>query len=142
MVNRRVTEFDLLEVFTTEMEREGVNHKSVRLDIDAALAEQMTKARSTSVAVEDLQRLADKCLANAWLEHAVIGAGKYGHLVLTSTGVGVIRSRQRKKEALNARTNLKKISDYIEDHKGLFVALGALIALAGLLTKLFVGGSE
>ena len=141
MSKRRVTEFDLLELFTAEMEREGVNHKLVRLDIDSAVAEQMTKALYTPVTLEDLQRLADKCLANEWLEHAAMGAGKYGYLVLTSTGVGVIRSRQRKKEVLDARTTLKKISDYIEDHKGLFVALGALIALAGLLAKLFVGGS-
>ena len=66
-------------------------------------------------------------------------AGKYGQLGLTTTGLGVVRSRQRKAEALANRISLKKVSDYIEDHKGLFVALGAAIAVAGLLLKLFMG---
>ncbi len=45
MNKRRVNEFDLLELFTAEMEREGINHKLVRLDVDSAVAERRRQSK-------------------------------------------------------------------------------------------------
>ncbi len=137
---REVTEFDILDLYVSEMESQGANRNLVRLSVDDSMVTALREKIGGEVTLEKLQRLADKCLANEWLEHRVM-AGKYGHgqLGLTTTGLGVVRSRQRKEEALANRTLLKKASDYIEDHKGLFVALGAAVAVAGLLIKLFMG---
>src|SRR4051812_49242553 len=93
-----VTEFDLLNMYVLEMERQGVNRGLVRLDIDTTLAANMAKELGVTVSLERLQRLADKCLANEWLEHKVL-AGQYGQLSLTTSGQGVVRSRQLKAEA-------------------------------------------
>lgn len=133
-----ITEFDILELYVDEMESEGANRNLIRISVDEYMASALRDKFGVEVTLENLQRLADICLANEWLEHRVM-AGKYGQLGLTTTGLGVVRSRQRKKEALANRTSLKKASDYIEDHKGLFVALGAAVAVAGLLLKLFIG---
>ena len=133
-----ITEFDILELYADEMESEGANRNLIRISVDEYMASALSDKFGVEVTLENLQRLADMCLANEWLEHRVM-AGKYGQLGLTTTGLGVVRSRQRKKEALANRTSLKKASDYIEDHKGLFVALGAAVAVAGLLLKLFMG---
>lgn len=135
---REATEFDILELYVSEMESQGANRNLVRISVDDAMVSALRDKFGLEVTLEKLQRLADKCLANEWLEHRVM-AGKYGQLGLTTTGLGVVRSRQRKEEASANRTSLRKASDYIEDHKGLFVALAAAVAVAGLLLKLFMG---
>lgn len=136
--SQHVTEFDLLECFVEEMERRGENKNLIRLDVDAQLAMSLSEKLGCNITEERLQGFADRCLANEWLEHRVMG-GKYLQLGLTTAGLGVVRSRQRKQQLLAQRSKLKRLSDYIEDHKGLFVALGASIALVSLLVKLFLG---
>jgi hypothetical protein len=136
---QNIYECDILRVFADEMDENGVNRKLVRLDIDESMVSKIAIKSNSVISFEDLKKLADKCIANEWLEPTVMGAGKYGQLMLTATGLGVIRSRQRKDEMMKKRSLLKKTSDYIEDHKGLFVALGVAVALAGLLVRLFGG---
>ena len=135
-MNKQISEEDILRVFVEEMEMRGQSRKLVRLDIDESMVKNINKAKGTNIGLDQLYKFGDKCLANEWLEHTVMGAGKYGHLSLTTTGLGIVRSRQRKEKVLATRTWWKKASDYIEDHKGLFLALGAAIAIAGLLLNL------
>lgn len=137
-MNRNTSEEDILAIFVEEMESRGESRKLVRLDIDESMAERVNARKGSKIDIEQLHKYADICLANEWLEHTVMG-GKYGSLSITTTGLGVVRSRQRKAEVLAKRSLLKKFSDYIEDHKGLFILLGAAIAIAGLLIKLFTG---
>lgn len=136
MAKKQFSEIDLLELYVDEMEREGVAKNLVMISIDEALVGVFRAKHGTDTTLDQLQKMADKCLANEWLERRAI-AGQYGMLGLTTAGFGVVRSRQRKQEMLEKRTPLKKISDYIEDHKGLFVAIGIAIALAGVLVRLF-----
>lgn len=134
---KKIAEFDLLEAFVDEMERRGSNRNVVRLDVDESMAVILRRKTGAQITVDEVQKLADKCLANEWLEYRVL-AGKYGQLGLTSSGLGTVRTHQHEQERLKNRSWLKKTSDYIEDHKGLFVALGAAIALAGLLLRLLM----
>ncbi|WP_152427792.1 hypothetical protein [Desulfotignum phosphitoxidans] len=132
-------EYDILNIFLEKMDEKGESRKMVSLSIDDTMLELMNTKYNKQLSLDELKKLADRCFANEWLEHFVLGAGKYGELILTTTGFGVARSLQKKKEALKNRTLLKKTSDYIEDHKGLFVFLGSIIALVGLLIKIFSG---
>lgn len=138
-MNRNTSEEDILSVFVEEMERRGENRKLVRLDIDKSMLERINHNKGSNIDLEQLQKYADRCLANEWIEHTALGGGKYGHLSITTTGLGVVRSRQRKAEVLSNRTLFKKFSDYIEDHKGFFILIGSAVAIAGLLIKLFAG---
>ncbi|HCC55321.1 MAG TPA: hypothetical protein DEQ20_10445 [Desulfobulbaceae bacterium] len=133
------TEFDVLAIFVDEMELQGVSRKLIRLSIDEAFVGRLNAKLGVSTSIEPLQKLTDRCLANEWLEHTILGAGKYGVLSITATGLGVVRSKQKSEEVKRSRSNLKKVSDAIEDHKGLFIATGALLALAGVSLKLFLG---
>ncbi|MBV5326988.1 MAG: hypothetical protein JZU65_05025 [Chlorobium sp.] len=133
------TEFDFLAIFVDEMESEGLGRKLIRLSVDDAFAGPLSAKLGLSTSLEPLQKLADRCLANEWLEHTVLGCGQYGFLAITATGLGVVRSRQKSEEVKRSRSNLKKVSDAIEDHKGLFIALGALLALVTVALKLFLG---
>lgn len=139
-MSKSIKEVDLLELYVDEMERRGANKDLVHLSVDETLIDTLKNKANVQIDLEILRRLADKCLANQWLEHRVMG-GKYHHLGITSAGFGVVRSHQRKQEMLANRTKLKRISDFIEEHKGLFVLLGSAIALAGVLVRLFYGGA-
>lgn len=124
--------------FVEEMESRGESRKLIRLDIDESMVERINARKGSKINLDQLHKYADICLANEWLEHTVMGE-KYRSLSITTKGLGVVRSRQRKAELLKNRSLLKKFSDYIEDHKGLFILLGAAIAITGLLIKLFAG---
>jgi hypothetical protein len=132
------TEFDLLEIYVDEMERCGQSRNLISLSVDDDMALKIRSKLGVEIALEQLQGLADKCLAHEWLEHTVHG-GKYSALALTTTGLGVVHSRQRKKAALANSSFLKRGADYVENHKGLFAGLTAAIALVTLLIKLLAG---
>ena len=100
---------------------------------------EINNVNKTNYTLEALQKAADKCFAHEWLEHAELGCGKYGGLRITPKGVGAARSKRKSEELKASRGRLKKVSDYIEDHKGLFVVLGFLLALATFALKLLGG---
>jgi hypothetical protein len=133
------TELDVLAIFVDEMELKGVSRKLIRLSIDQTFVERLNDKQGVSTSLGQIQKLTDRCLANEWLEHTSLGGGKYGLLAITATGLGVVRSKQKSEEAKRSRSSLKKMSDTIEDHKGLFIALGALVAIATIALKLFWG---
>ncbi|ADJ29243.1 hypothetical protein [Nitrosococcus watsonii] len=134
--SQKLTEFHVLEVFVDEMEAQGRSKNLVRLNLDETFAKRVSERLGDSISLDTIHELADRCLANEWLEPKVMGGGNYGGLELTTTGFGVVRSRQRKEQQLAERSLLKRASDYIEDHKGLFVAFAAAIGLIGILIRL------
>lgn len=127
-------EYALLNNVVDYMEANGYTYKTVTLDIDDKLVQEINEARKEKFTLTQLEKAADKCLAHEWLNHAFIGS-KYKGLQITPKGIGVARSKKRADELKANRSHLKKASDYIEDHKGLFVVLGFLLALATLALK-------
>ena len=118
------------------MEKEGANRKVVTFGIDEKLVNEIYEATGSQYSLSELEEATDKCFAHEWIEHASL-SGKYLSLRITEKGVGIVRSRRRQEADKNNRPFLKKTSDYIEDHKGLFVFLGFTIALASLFIRLY-----
>jgi len=131
-----VPEFKMLANIIGFMEANGVTAKVVTFEVDQKLADEINSAHGTDYSVSDLERAVDKCVANEWIAHRSLGE-KYKYLGITPKGVGAARSKARSEEIKASRTRLKKVSDYIEDHKGLFVVLGFLVALATFASKFF-----
>jgi hypothetical protein len=131
-----VPEFKILANIIDFMEVNGVTAKVVTFAVDQSFTDEINLKHGTRYSVSDLEKAVDKCIANELVVHRSIGE-KYKHLGITAKGVGAVRSRLRAQEIKASRTCLKKASDYIEDHKGLFVALGILIALATFASKFF-----
>lgn len=129
-------EFKILANIIGFMESNGVTAKVVTFEVDQKLADEINSAHGTDYFVSDLERAVDKCVANEWIAHRSLGE-KYKYLGITPKGVGVARSKARSEEIKASRTPLKKVSDYIEEHKGLFVVLGFLVALATFASKFF-----
>lgn len=136
---KKFDEYDFLDLFYQEMLTTGQSSNLVRFTVNARMVETVYDNSKKLVTENELKKFADVCLANDWLKHTTMGVGKYGNLQLTTVGLGVVKSKQKQKELSNNKSTLKKVSDYIEDHKGLFVFLGFVIALVGLLIKLYGG---
>lgn len=134
-----VPEFKILIHVIDYMESTGSTYKLVTLSVDQELVDQINEQNKTSYTLTELERATDKCLAHEWLEYATKGGGKYGSLRITPKGVGAARSKIKYEEQKASRGPLKKASDYVEDHKGLFVILGFLLALVTLSLKIFDG---
>lgn len=140
--SKKFDEYDFLDLFYQEMLEVGQARNLVRLSVNARMVEDIYDKSAISVTEGELQRAADICLANSWVKHTTMGVGQYGNLQLTTTGFGVAKSKQKQAELLNNRSIMKKASDYIEEHKGLFILLSFVIAIAGLLIKYYGGNGN
>ena len=118
------------------MESTGSTYKLVSLAINEELVGEINNDCNTNYSLGELEKAADKCLAHEWLTHATMGRGKYGSLRITPKGVGAARSKRKSDELKTSRSWLKKLSDIIEDHKGLLIFLAAILALATFILKL------
>ncbi|MGP1721130.1 hypothetical protein [Shewanella frigidimarina] len=129
-------EFKILSNILDYMESNGTTYKLVDVSISEELVKEINDANKTSFTLADLHKAADKCLAHEWLKHNYLGENKYSNLSITPKGVGAARSKQKSDELKSSRSFLKKTSDYIEDHKGLFIALASLSGLVTLAIKI------
>ncbi|MGF1845320.1 hypothetical protein L4C39_19435 [Vibrio clamense] len=133
-----MAEYALLNDVIDCMEKNGCTYKTVQLNIDEDLVNEINENNKKCFTLEQLQKGADKCLAHEWLKRTHLGGNHYFNLQITPKGVGAIRSKNRAEELKANRSMMKKISDYIEDHKGLFLMFGFLIAASTLALK-FIG---
>jgi hypothetical protein len=131
-----VPEFKLLNNIIDYMESTGSTYKLVSLAINEELVGEINNGNDTKYSLSELEKAADKCLAHEWLTHVNIGSGKYDSLQITPKGVGAARSKRKSDELKASRSWLKKLSDIIEDHKGLLIFLAAALALATFVLKL------
>jgi len=130
-------EFKILNNILDYMESHGTTYKLIEISINEELVEDINAENKSSYTLEELQKATDKCLAHEWLKHSYLGSDKYAHLKITPKGVGAARSKQKSDELKASRSFLKKSSDYIEDHKGLFIVLGFFLGLATFSLKIF-----
>lgn len=132
-----MVEYMLLENLLDEMESSGATAQMVSISIDQSIVDQIKSKHNTRCSLDDLKHAADLCLSREWLKHSYLGAKQYEKLQLTPTGAGVARSKRMAAQAAASRPMMKKMSDYITDHSGLFVFLGCVIGVVTLLLKLF-----
>lgn len=129
-------EYKILNNIIDYMESTGSNYKVVTVSIDKKLVDEINNKHETKFSLNDLEKATDICLAHEWLKHMYINGNKYNSLGITPKGIGVARSKMKAEELKKSRSMLKKISDYIEEHKGLFIVLGFSLALATFALKL------
>jgi len=131
-----VPEFKILNNVIDYMESTGRTYKLVSLSIDQKFVEEINEDNKTSYTLHELEKATDKCLAYEWLTHTSCG-NKYGSLGITPKGVGAARSKRKAEEIKSSRSIIKRISDYIEDHKGLFAVLGFIVTVGTFALKIF-----
>lgn len=133
MEDVRKHQFEFLNMFYDGMEREGLNSRQYRRNIDDSFVDELNKKEGLRLSLSECRKLADICLANEWIDHTVLGAGEYIELRLTTQGVGVVKSKRRQNETLAKRSLLKKASDYINDHSGILSLISAIVSISSLI---------
>ena len=133
-------EYKLLVYILELCEERGDRYDHLHFDVDHKLVEQLYDRYKLQPSIDELKAIVDRCYAREWLEHAYLGSGRHNGLKLTSKGMGVAASKRRSDELKSDRAWFKKASDYIEEHKGIFLFLGFLIAAIGLVSTLMSRG--
>ena len=133
-------EFDFLNLFYQKMLDEGQSYNITRLSVNNRMVEDIYDKSTFSLTEEYLKKMADICLANSWIEYSSL-AGNYTNLRLTTTGNGVIKSKQMQKKSLESRSPIKRVSDYINDHSGLFLFGSFILLFASVLIAYLMMGS-
>jgi len=138
-MNKLSADLALLYFVVDLLEEKGVSHKLEMFTINESLVVRINYKFSTSFSIIELQKAADKCTAHEWIEKITkeIAGNKHTNLGITQKGIGVARSKRMADEIKAKRSFFKKASDYIEDHKGLFILLGSIIGLTMLALKIF-----
>lgn len=133
-------EYKLLLHILEYCEEHGNRYDHVHFNVDHELVEELYDRYDLQPTIEELKALVDRCYAREWLEHAYLGGGRHKGLKLTAKGMGVAVSKRKSDEMKSRRTPFKKVSDYIEEHKGIFLLLGFLVAAIGLISTLVSRG--
>ncbi|PRM96017.1 hypothetical protein CJ673_03825 [Aliarcobacter cryaerophilus] len=124
-----------LEYFVNTMEQEGLTLKAVYISFTQEELQKINKIYSTNISMSQMETNLNKLLSHEHLKHAFIGEDKFSGLQLTLKGLGVVNSLKKKEESNKNKGMLKRVSDYVEDHKGIFLVLGFLITLITLFLK-------
>lgn len=126
-------EFEFLDLFYEAMIEEKQALDLVRLTVDARLVGRVYAYTMYSANESELRKLADICLANGWIEHAGVGTRQYVDLRLTLAGVGIAESKRKQKEIIERKYSVKRLFDYIEEHRGIFLFVGVVVILILLI---------
>lgn len=132
-----MVEIKLLLHIVDYMESTGTTYKLVQVSINQDLVDRVNRKNNSLYTLDELEKATDKCLAREWLKRTALGSGNYSHLGITPKGVGAAISKRNSDELKASRGLMKRASDYVEEHKGLFIVLGFLLALSTFALKLF-----
>ena len=91
-----MNEFDVLKLFYDETVLRGVTRDQVFLNLEEEAAEILSTQLDTPILVPQLQKIADICIANEWLERTTADPN-YKYLSLTEAGLQVFLASQYSK---------------------------------------------
>ncbi|MCG3676149.1 hypothetical protein [Aliarcobacter butzleri] len=124
-----------LEYFVDNMESKGLTIKTVHISFSEEELKEINEKYKTKITLEKMREVLNKLLSHEYLKRAYLNGDNFSGLELTLKGLGVVNSLRSKEETKKKRKLLKKISDYVEDHKGIFLVLGFLITVITLFLK-------
>lgn len=84
-----MNELDILKLFYDEMIETSVTRDQVFLSLEEEAAAALSEKLGQPVQVEEVQKLADVCIANEWLERTTADV-HYKYLSLTEAGLQVL----------------------------------------------------
>lgn len=81
-----MTEMDILDLFYDGMRNQGLTRQTLFLSLDDNAVAVLKTKLGTDVQLSEVQRLADICIANEWLERTTADP-YYKYLSLTEAGL-------------------------------------------------------
>ncbi len=126
----------ILRYFVDKMEKAGKKQNLIILTFDENLINEINKVYSTKITLVSVEQLINKLLSGEYIQHPYFSSSCLENLQITTKGVGVVNSIEAKEEQIKNKSLMKKMSDWIEEHKGLVTVIGLLIAFITLMFKL------
>ena len=83
-----MTEIDVLNLFYDELRGDGITRETLFLSLDEGAVAKLKQKLKVDVLLSELQRLADICIANEWLERTTADP-EYKYLSLTEAGLKI-----------------------------------------------------
>ena len=133
-------EFKLLIHILEFCEGSGNRASNFHFDVDHELVEKLYERYGVQPSIDELKTIVDRCYARQWLDRTCMGSSRHSGFKLTSKGMGIANSKRKSQQRRQSRPLVKKVSDYMEDHKGLFILAGFLITLASLIISYLTKG--
>lgn len=84
-----MNEIDILKLFYDEMNARGITREVLFISLEEAAAKSISEKLGVPVSTEQVQRFADICIANEWLERTTADV-YYKYLSLTEAGLQVV----------------------------------------------------
>ncbi|MFZ2890059.1 hypothetical protein [Sulfuricurvum sp.] len=119
--------------FVDTMEKEGHTVELVRITFTDSERETINKQYNTKITNEKMEEILNRLLSHEYIKHTTFGGEQFSNLKLTLKGLGIVNSIRNKDEQKKQKSYLKKASDYVEEHKGLFLAFGFVVTLITLI---------
>jgi hypothetical protein len=88
-----MTEMDVLDLFYDQLRIEGETREELFISLDDSCAEKISHKLGKQVKLSDIQRLADICIANEWLERTTADPD-YNYLSMTEAGLQMAVANQ------------------------------------------------
>lgn len=128
-------EQSILKYFVDEMEFHGVKFTLIRISFDDETLVAIENKYQVTLNSENKAIILKKLISHEYIQYTYMNAEEFGGMQITPKGLGVVNSLKAKEEQRRNRKTLKKISDAIEDHKGLATFIGLVItASIGIVT--------
>lgn len=127
--------FAILSNIVDRMEAIGVTRDLVCFGVDENFINDIYEETGHKYSIYELHKAANKCLAHDWIEKRATIENQRPNLVITEKGIEIVQAKHGEEIDKKSRKFLKMVSDYIEDHKGLFLLFGFVVALATLIIK-------
>ncbi|EGQ9441003.1 hypothetical protein F1K75_18200 [Vibrio cholerae] len=132
-----VDRFNFLNIFLDTMESRGEIASLVYIHVDDDFIEQYNNKYKSKYTLSEFEKVVDVCKAHEWVKCTAGGRGSYGNLVITQKGLSAVKSKNESNRRKAERTIFKKFSDFVEDHKGLFIVFGFILALLTFVLKIY-----
>lgn len=128
-------EESILSYFIDSMESRGESRNTVIISFDEAVINEIKEKYSISFNDESKKTIFNKLLSHEYIAYTFIGEEEYFGMKITLKGLSAINSIRLKREQLDKRSILKKLSDGIENHKGLATFVGIMLTIITIIFK-------
>lgn len=128
-------EESILSYFIDSMESRGESYNTVIISFDEVVIKEIEKKYSVSFSDESKKTIFNKLISHEYIAYMFFGGEEYSGMKITLKGLGAINSIRLKREQLEKRSILKKLSDGIENHKGLATFIGTMLAILTIIFK-------
>ncbi len=118
----------------SEMESKGLTQNVVMISFTPETLQNINDRYAVFISQETLETAIKKLLANEHIKQRCMSGCKYSNIQITLKGVAVATSLKMSAEKLKNRSIGEKISDYIENRKGLFILTGSIGTVVGIIT--------